>query len=392
MKPLNPAITGRPTTVFEEMSLLAAECGAINLGQGFPDTDGPEDVRARAAQACLEGPNQYPPMLGLPDLRQAVAEANRRFYGLEIDWKTQTLVTSGGTEALACAAMAFLCPGDEAVVIEPAYDAYFALIAMQGAEARPVALTPPAGGDRRWTLDEAALHAAFGPKTKLIFLNSPLNPIGKVFTHDELALIAGLCIEHDVIAVCDEVYEHMIFDGHAHLPLMSLPGMAERCVRIGSAGKTFSLTGWKIGYATGPAHLIHAMAQAHQFLTFTLPPALQLAVAYGLGKDDAYFASLSSDTQTKRDRLAGGLARAGFGVLPAEGAYFLTADMSRLSNETDAEFCKIMTREARVAAIPISAFYHPRSDAPRHLVRFCFCKQNEVLDEAAARLKTWTGA
>lgn len=387
MKPLNPAVTGRPTTVFTVMSALAAEHGAINLGQGFPDTDGPLDVREEAARITRDGPNQYPPMVGSPELRRAVAEANRRFYGLDVDWQTQVLVTSGGTEALAAAAMAFLSPGDEAVVIEPAYDAYFEIIAMAGATARRVPLSGP-----DWRLDETSLAAAFGPKTKLVFINSPLNPVGRVFTRDELEIVAKLCIEHDAIAVCDEVYEHMTFDRRPHIPLMTLPGMAERCVRIGSAGKTFSLTGWKIGYTTGPAPLIRAMAQAHQYLTFTTPPNLQIAIAYGLGKDDAYFAGLATDMQRKRDRLADGLTRAGFAVLPAEGTYFLTTDIAALSNQDDAEFCRTITRQARVAAIPISAFYHPQSDAPRNYVRFCFCKQDGVLDEAAARLKAWTGA
>lgn len=386
MKPLNPAVTGRPTTIFTVMSALAEECGAINLGQGFPDADGPRDVREKAAEACLNGPNQYPPMMGHASLRQAVAEANRRFYGVEADWRTQVLVTSGGTEALAAAAAAFLSPGDEAVVIEPAYDAYFEIVAMAGATARRVPLSPP-----EWRLDEATLAAAFGSKTKLVFVNSPLNPVGRVLTREELESVARLCIRHDAVAVCDEVYEHMTFDGRAHIPLMTLPGMAERCVRIGSAGKTFSLTGWKVGYATGPAPLIHAMAQAHQFLTFTTPPSLQVAVAYGLGKDDSYFAGIAGEMQAKRDRLAEGLDRAGFGVLPAEGTYFLTTDIGALSSEDDAAFCKTITREARVAAIPISAFYHPQSAAPRNFIRFCFCKQDAVLDEAAARLKAWAG-
>jgi aspartate/methionine/tyrosine aminotransferase len=287
--------------------------------------------------------------------------------------------------------MAFLCPGDEAVVIEPAYDAYFGIVAMAGATARRVALTPPMDSGGGWTLDAAALAAAFGPKTRLVFLNSPLNPVGKVFTREELELIAKLCTLHDVIAVCDEVYEHMVFDGCPHIPLMTLPGMAERCVRIGSAGKTFSLTGWKVGYAAGAAPLIRAMGQAHQFLTFTTPPGLQIAVAYGLGKDDAYFAGLSAEMQSKRDRLAEGLDRAGFAVLPAEGTYFLTTDISRLSNEQDADFCKTITRQAGVAAIPVGAFYHPQSAPPPNYVRFCFSKRDEVLDEAAARLKAWTG-
>ncbi len=389
MKPLNPAITSRPTTIFTVMSALAAECGAINLGQGFPDTDGPRDVRQKAAEIALDGPNQYPPMPGSPELRQAVAAANARFYGLDVDWREQVLVTSGGTEALAAAAMAFLCPGDEAVVIEPAYDAYFEQIAMAGATARPVALS--AGGPQPWRLDVEALATAFGPKTKAIFVNSPLNPVGRVFDEGELAAIAELCVRHDVIAICDEVYEHLTFDGARHVPLMTLPGMAERTVRIGSAGKTFSLTGWKVGYATGAAPLIRAMAQAHQYLTFTTPPNLQLAIAYGLGKDESYFTGLASDMQAKRDRLAAGLTSAGFDILPAEGTYFLTADISGLSGESDAEFCKTITREARVAAIPISAFYHPQSQPPRRYVRFCFCKQDAVLDEAAARLRAWTG-
>lgn len=393
MKPLNPIVAARPTTIFTVMSALAAECDAINLGQGFPDMDGPRDVRGRAAEACIEGPNQYPPMMGHPELRQAVAEANRRFYGLDVDWTRQVLVTSGATEALAAAAMGFLCPGDEAVVIEPAYDAYFEMIAFAGATARPVALTPPSGNGGSWTLDEAALRAAFSDRTKVVFVNSPLNPIGKVFDEAELKLLADLIIEHDAIAVCDEVYEHMTFDGRPHIPLMSLPGMAERCVRIGSAGKTFSLTGWKIGYTTGAPDLIRAMALAHQYMAFTTPPNLQVAIAYGLGKGDDYFTGFAADMQAKRDRLAEGLSRAGFPVLACEGTYFLTADTAWLgSGEDDAAFCKTITRQARVAAIPVSAFYHPESEKPARYVRFCFAKSDKALDEAAKRLKAWTGA
>jgi aspartate/methionine/tyrosine aminotransferase len=335
LKSTNPVYTGLPMTIFEVMSRLAIEQKAINLGQGFPDVDGPADVKEVAARELISGLNQYPPMMGLVDLRKAVAEANRRFYGLDVDWQREVLVTSGATEALSDCMAGLIVPGDEVVLIEPLYDCYLPLVRRAGGIPRLVRVTPP-----DWTLDRKALAAAFGPKTKAILINNPMNPAAKVFTRDELSLIAELCVAHDAIAVCDEVYEHILFDGARHVPLMTLPDMRERTVRIGSAGKTFSLTGWKVGYVTAAAHLLEPVTKAHQFTTFTTPPNLQTAVAFGLAKGDAYYAGLSGDLEKKRDRFAKGIAGLGFGVVPCAGTYFITADVSPLRlNEDDADLC-----------------------------------------------------
>ena len=368
------------------MSALAAKHQAINLGQGFPDEEGPADVVQAAADALMDGRNQYPPLSGVPELRQAVAAANMRFYGIVADPATEVVVTSGATEAITASLMALLDPGDEVVVIEPLYDTYLPAIRLLGAIPRIVRLTPP-----RWELPRGELAAAFGPRTKAILLNTPMNPTGKVFTHAELAFIADLVVKHDAYAVCDEVYEHLTYDGWRHVPLMSLPGMRERCLRIGSAGKTFSLTGWKVGYVTAPAALAVVVAKAHQNLTFTTPPNLQRAVAVGLAKDDAYFAGLSAGLAGKRDRLSAGLAGLGFGVLPAMGSYFVTADFSPLGFAgDDVAFCTEITEAAGVTAIPVSAFYE--GEAPSHYARFAFCKRESVLDEALARLSRWAEA
>lgn len=383
MKPTNPVYTGLPTTIFEVMSRLAIEHGSINLGQGFPDVDGPEDVRRAAAEALIAGPNQYPPMMGVPALRQAVAATNKRFYDLDVDWKTEVLVTSGATEALADIMTSLIEPGDEVVMIEPLYDCYLPLVRRAGGIPKLVRVTPPL-----WKLDAESLAAAFSDKTKAVLLNNPMNPAAKVFSRDELGLIAELCVKHDAYAICDEVYEHILFDDHAHIPLMTLPGMRERSIRIGSAGKTFSLTGWKVGYVTAPAHLLEPIAKAHQFTTFTTPAALQTAVAYGLGKEDAYYATLAGDLGRKRDRLAKGLTALGFNVAPCEGTYFVTADTAPLGLDgDDAEICRRMTVEAGVTAVPVSAFYD--GNAPKTFVRFCFSKRDEILDAALDRLAIW---
>ena len=306
MKPANNLLSGIGTTIFTVMSGLAVEHDSINLGQGFPDSEGPADVVRAAVDALLDDRNQYPPMPGLPELRQAVAAANRRFYGLEVDWASEVVVTSGATEAITACLMAALNPGDEVVLIEPLYDTYAPVVRLLGALPRFVRLEPP-----DWALPRAALADAFNPATKAILLNSPMNPCGKVFTEEELGFIAELVLRHDTYAICDEVYEHLTFDGARHIPLMTLPGMRERTMRVGSAGKTFSLTGWKVGYVTAPAAVATNVAKAHQNLTFTTAPNLQRAVAVGLAKDDAYFASLSGALQAKRDRLAAGLASLG---------------------------------------------------------------------------------
>ena len=381
MQPLNTLLSNTGTTIFTVMSALAVQHGSINLGQGFPDTDGPADVLQAAADALFDGRNQYPPMSGVPELRQAVAAANRRFYGLEVDPDSEVVVTSGATEAITACLMALLNPGDEVVLIEPLYDTYLPVVRLLGATPKLVRLTPP-----KWELPRAELAAAFGPKTKAILLNTPMNPTGKVFTAAELAFIAELVQKHDAYAVCDEVYEHLTFDGLKHIPLMTLPGMRERCLRIGSAGKTFSATGWKVGYITAPRALATVAIKAHQNLTFTTPPNLQRAAAVGLGKDDAYFASLAGDLQSRRDLLADGLARIGFTVLPAQGTYFVTTDFRPLGfNGDDAAFCRFITEQAKVTAIPVTAFFE--GAAPNHYARFAFCKKPEVLTEALARLE-----
>jgi aspartate/methionine/tyrosine aminotransferase len=382
MRGANTYLGSIGTTIFTVMSALATEHKSINLGQGFPDTDGPEDVVQAAADALRDGRNQYPPMPGVPELRQAVAAANRRFYGLDVDWASEVTVTSGATEAITACLMAVLDPGDEVVLIEPLYDTYVPVVRMLGAIPRIVRLAPPG-----WELPRDALEAAFGPKTKAILINSPMNPCGKVFSGEELGFLADLVLRYDSYAICDEVYEHLTFDGKHHIPLMTLPGMSERTMRIGSAGKTFSLTGWKVGYITAAANLTPLVQKAHQNLTFTTAPNLQRAVAVGLGKDDRYFASLATNLQARRDQMAEGLAEAGFDVLPTSGSYFITTDFTPLRfNGDDVAFCRHITEHAGVTAIPVSAFYD-EPDAPRHYARFAFCKRPEVLREALARLK-----
>jgi aspartate/methionine/tyrosine aminotransferase len=382
VKSVNSLLSSTGTTIFTVMSALAVEHGSINLGQGFPDTDGPADVLQAAADALMDGRNQYPPMTGVPELRQAVAATNARFYGLEVDPAREVVVTSGATEAITASLMAVLDPGDEVVLIEPLYDTYAPVVRLLGATPRFVRLSPP-----KWELPRAELAAAFGPKTKAILLNTPMNPTGKVFTAAELAFIADLMVRHDAYAVCDEVYEHLTFDGWRHIPLMTLPGLRNRVMRIGSAGKTFSLTGWKIGYVTAPAALATLVAKAHQNLTFTTPPNLQRAVAVGLAKDDVYFAGIGTALQAKRDRLAAGLASLGLTVLPTHGSYFITTDFAPLGFAgDDVAFCRHITEHAGVTAIPVTAFYDA-PDAPRHYARFAFCKREAVLDEAVARLR-----
>jgi N-succinyldiaminopimelate aminotransferase len=386
VKPANDLLSGIGTTIFTVMSALAVEHKSINLGQGFPDTEGPADVVQAAADALHDGRNQYPPMPGVPELRQAVANANKRFYGLDIDWASEVVVTSGATEAITACLMAVLNPGDEVVLIEPLYDTYLPVVRMLGAVPKLVRLEPP-----DWALPRGALADAFGPTTKAIMLNSPMNPCGKVFTAEELGFVADLVMRHDVYAICDEVYEHLTFGGKRHIPLMTLPGMRERTMRIGSAGKTFSLTGWKVGYVTSCPALASNVAKAHQNLTFTTAPNLQRAVAIGLAKDDAYFASLSRDLEARRDRLADGLAALGLKVLPADGSYFITTDFRPLGfNGDDVAFCRHITEHAGVTAIPVSAFYDA-PNAPDHYARFAFCKRLDVLDEAVARLKRHFG-
>ena len=383
MKSPNRYLSELPTTIFTIMSQLAVKHDAVNLGQGFPDTEGPAELIEVAAAALKDNRNQYAPLTGLPELRQAVAASNMRFYGLDIDPATEVVVTSGATEALAACLMAVIEPGDEVVLIEPLYDTYLPALKLLGATAKCVRLQPP-----HWSLPENELRAAFGPKTKAILLNSPMNPAGKVFSEQELHLIADLVREHDVYAICDEVYEHPTFHVK-HVPLMTLPEMRERCMRIGSAGKSFSLTGWKVGYVTAPAALASVITKAHQVMVFATAPNLQRAVAHGLNMDDAYFQQLSADLEGRRDLLRNGLHDLGFSTLPADGSYFIVVDISRhAAGRNDVEFARWLVEHAGVATIPVSAFYDPNGpEAPQNLIRFAFCKQPHVLEEALKRMR-----
>jgi N-succinyldiaminopimelate aminotransferase len=377
---LNAILAAQPPTIFDVMSTLARDLGAINLGQGFPDRDGAEDVRAFAAESLMRDSNQYPPSPGLPELRQAVADHYRRFQKLDLDPMREVVVTSGATEALMAATMALLSPGDEVIVFQPLYDAYLPMIRLAGAVPRFVRLQPP-----HWRIDADALEAAFTPKTRMVLFNNPLNPSAVVYGPGELKIIADACVRHDVIAVCDEVWEHIVFDGRPHIPLMSLPGMRERTVKIGSAGKIFSLTGWKVGFACAAPPLAAAIAKSHAFLTFTTAPNLQRAVAYGLAKDDSYFAAMRQGFARSRDRLAAGLEAEGFSILPSEGTYFLLLDLQASGiGATDTEFADRAVREAGVASIPVSAFY--AENPVRSVVRLCFSKTDETLDKGIERL------
>jgi aspartate/methionine/tyrosine aminotransferase len=376
----NPVFAALPTTIFTVMSALAVEHKAINLGQGFPDLDGPETVRAAAARALAEGPNQYPPMRGVPALRQAVSAHGRAFYGLAYDPDTEVVVTSGGTEALTAAIMGLSGAGDEIVLIEPSYDSYRPIAESVGANVRSLRLEPP-----HWRLTEAALDQVITPATKVVMVNSPLNPVGRVFDRSELELLARAIARAGAVAICDEVYEHLTFDGRPHIPLATLPGMRERVARIGSAGKIFSLTGWKVGWVTGPKAMIEVIAKAHQFLTFTTPPALQLGIAHGLAQEMDFPLALRQRLQANRDILAAGLAEIGFEVLPSEGTYFLTARIDGLTGETDRAFCERLVREAGVALIPLSVFFP--DGKPDNYVRFAFCKQRALIEEALDRLR-----
>uniref|UniRef100_UPI0038B31563 aminotransferase n=1 Tax=Arenibaculum pallidiluteum TaxID=2812559 RepID=UPI0038B31563 len=356
------------TSVFETMSRLAAEHRAINLGQGFPEGIEAAEVIAAAEEALRTGPHQYPPTLGLPALRQAVAETNRRFWGIEVDWQSEVLVTSGATEALADCFFGLLEPGDEVLVFQPAYDSYGVILRRAGAVPVPVRLEPP-----QWELPRQRILDAITPRTRAILLNTPMNPNGKVFTREELEFLAGLLERHDLIAVCDEVYEHLTFDGRNHLPLMALPEARGRCLRIGSAGKTFSVTGWKVGYVTASAERLAPVARAHQYLTFATPPHLQAAVAFGLGLGDHYFAGLQSILQEHRDFLETGLREHGFSTLECGGTYFLCLDIGDLDpGSDDFAFCRRLVAESGVAAVPVSTFYGERD--MRRLIRLCFAK------------------
>ncbi|SCG55097.1 pyridoxal phosphate-dependent aminotransferase [Micromonospora coxensis] len=378
------------TTIFAEMSALAVRTGAVNLGQGFPDSDGPPEMLAAAAEALRTGQNQYPPGPGIPALRHAIAEHQRRFHALTYDPDGEIVVTAGATEAIAASILALCEQGDEVVCFEPYYDSYAASIALAGAVRRPVTLRP--GDDGRYGFDPAELRAAFGPRTRLVLLNSPHNPTGKVFTPQELALVADLCREHDAYAVTDEVYEHLVFTDAAsgHVPLATLPGMRERTLRISSAGKTFSCTGWKVGWVSGPAPLVSAVLRVKQFLTFVNAAPLQPAVAVALALPDSYFTGFRDDLQLRRDLLVDGLTDAGFDVLSPEGTYFVTADVSALGGRDGVDFCRSLPERCGVVAVPTQVFYDD-PEAGRRLVRFAFCKRPEVLTEAVTRLRGLAG-
>ncbi|MFB7472806.1 pyridoxal phosphate-dependent aminotransferase [Kitasatospora sp. NPDC056184] len=377
---LNRRLAGMGTTIFAEMSALATATGSINLGQGFPDTDGPEEVREAAVRALREGRgNQYPPGPGVPELRQAVAEHQQRFHGLTYDPDTEVLVTAGATEAIAATLLALLEPGDEVIAFEPFYDSYAACIAMAGAVRVPLTLRAPSF---RPDLDE--LRALVTPRTRLLLLNSPHNPTGLVLTPDELTAIAELAVEHDLLVVTDEVYEHLVFTG-AHHPLAALPGMRERTVSISSAGKTFSFTGWKVGWVTGTPELVAAVRTAKQYLTYVSAGPFQYAVAEALRLPDGYFGDLRADLLHKRDLLAEGLTAAGFRVFLPEGTYFITTDITPLGEKDGIAFCRTLPARCGVVAIPNAVFYDD-VEAGRPLVRFTFCKRTAVLEEAVERL------
>ncbi len=386
---LTSRLQGFGTTIFAEMSALAARTGALNLGQGFPDTDGPTAVSEAAIAAIRAGVNQYPPGPGIEDLRVAVAEHQARFWNLSFDPASEILVTAGATEALAATLLALCESGDEVVVFDPTYDSYAAGVALAGGRMRGVLLRPEEattpGAHTRFVFDPDELRRAFNPKTRLLLLNTPHNPTGKVFTTEELELIAELCQEHDVLAVTDEVYEHLVFDGHAHQPLATFPGMAERTLTVSSGGKTFSFTGWKIGWVCGPAPLVAAVRTAKQFLTFVNGAPFQPAIAVGLRLADEYFATFASDLQAKRDLLGSFLTEAGFEVLSPEGTYFATVDIRSVGAADTVDFCLSLPERAGVVAVPSSVFYQDPRDG-RHLARFCFAKKDTVLTDAGHRL------
>ncbi|KTF69607.1 aminotransferase [Sphingomonas sp. HT-1] len=379
---MNPIYSRMGTTIFEAMSARARASGAINLGQGFADGRGPEPVLQAAASAVLERSNQYPPMAGLPELRQAVADHYARHQGLNLSAE-EVIVTSGATEALAAALLALIEPGDEVICFQPLYDAYVPLIRRAGGVPRFVRLSPP-----EWRIDRAALEAAISDRTRLLLLNNPLNPAATMSGAEELAMVADLCVAHDLVAICDEVWEHVTFDGARHVPLIGMSGMRERTVKIGSAGKIFALTGFKVGWMCAAPPLARVLAKAHQFLTFTTPPNLQWAVTEGLMTQDAWVGEARHRFQAGRDRLAAGLRRAGLVVLPSAATYFLSVDLAASGLPMDdVTFSERLVEEAKVATIPVSAFY--AEDAVTNVVRFCFVKEAAVLDAAIERVQDW---
>jgi N-succinyldiaminopimelate aminotransferase len=372
-------LEGIPPTIFSDMSALAVRTQSVNLGQGFPDVDGPPTVIARAVAALEGGLNQYAPGPGVPALRQAVARHQLRHYGLELDPDREVVVTTGCTEGIAAALLGLVDPGDEVVVLEPYYDSYTAMIQMAGGVRRPVTLRAP-----EYRLDPDELRAAVTSRTRFVLLNSPHNPTGTVLTRAELQAVADVAVEHDLVVITDEVYEHLVYDDHEHVPLATLPGMSERTLTLSSAGKSYSFTGWKVGWATGPAELVQAVLAAKQWLTFTSGSPLQPAVAFALDEEPDYPARLAAGLQDRRDLLCAGLSRVGLDVRVPEGTYFASTDISSLGWEDGLSFCRALPERAGVVAIPTQVFYD--SDAGRHLVRWAFCKEAEVIEEGLRRL------
>lgn len=393
---LNRRLAEFGTTIFAEMSALALSTGSINLGQGFPDTDGPEEIREAAVRALRDGRgNQYPPGPGVPELRTAITAHQERRYGLTFDPDTEVLVTAGATEAIAAALLALVEPGDEVIALEPYYDSYAACIAMAGGTRVPVTLRPHEDTHdgvvhRRFRLDLDELRDAVTDNTRLLLINTPHNPTGTVLTREELTAIAELAVERDLLVVTDEVYEHLVFDEAEHIPLATLPGMRGRTVTIGSAGKSFSFTGWKVGWVTAAPELVAAVRSAKQFLTYVASGPFQYAVAEALALPDTYFEAFGADMRAKRDLLGAGLAEAGFTVFRPAGTYFITTDIRPLGESDGFAFCRALPERAGVVAIPNAVFYDHR-DAGAPFVRFAFCKQTSVLEEAVKRLKTFAG-
>jgi len=371
------------TTIFTRMTALAEQTGAVNLGQGFPDFDGPPEVIEAAVAALRVGHNQYAPLSGVRALREAVAGHQSRHYGIDLDPDREIQVTFGATEGLAAAVLGLVEPGDEVAFLDPAYDSYAAIVALAGGRVRPIVLEPPG-----WRLEESAIAAAIGPRTRLVVVNSPHNPTGRVLDAGELDLLAAACRKHEVIVVTDEVYEHIVFDGR-HLPMAGLPGMAERTVTVSSVGKSYSVTGWKVGWASGPAELIGRLRGVKQFLSFAGGTPLQYGAAAALGLPDSVTEEMAGRLRCKRDRLAAGLRDAGFRVLPSAGTYFVNADASGLGEDDAAGLCERLPHEAGVVGIPTSAFAATAGGATRSLIRFAFPKADGVLDEAVGRLGRW---